>query len=285
VSTSPAAPPAWLEAAAKLDALLGDKVPLADSRSALPPTDAAEGEQAAEKKSGVARSESAKGVAIPTKPVEDSHRADSTNAKAAHSESVKAIAPKTTPVEDAGRATQKPKPRIAATQESAAETGQEVELAWRGYSPAALLPSTIALVVTSATVYFALRPFAPTWIMHESVDAPLIAVWMLQLIRAVYRLMAYNYRLTSRRLFRERGRLYPPEPSLDLATVAHVDVVQTWFCRWAGVGMVKVVPEEATPSVPTVELAGIRRPGLLASRIEAAAKAAREGNVTAVRAS
>src|SRR2546423_14710292 len=39
VSTPTTAPPAWLEAAAKLDTLLGDKVSLSAARTASPPTE------------------------------------------------------------------------------------------------------------------------------------------------------------------------------------------------------------------------------------------------------
>jgi hypothetical protein len=241
VSTSTASAPAWLEAAAKLDALLGDKVPLADVRSALPPT---AGEEPKEKPSRP-ESQAAERKPVSAKPAETKSRI-------------------TAPV-------------------SAGETSQEVDIAWRGYSATALVPSTLTLAMVSAITYLAVRPFVPPWIVRESFDAPLLAVWMLQFVRGAYRLIAYNYRVTSRRLFRERGRLYPPEPPLDLATVARVDMVQTWFCRWAGVGMVRIVPEEATPTVPPVELVGVRRAGLLATRIEEAVKAAREGNVTAVR--
>ncbi|HEY2910063.1 MAG TPA: hypothetical protein VGI99_07440 [Gemmataceae bacterium] len=245
MSTSTASAPAWLEAAAKLDAMLGDKVPLADGRAALPPTDG-ESKPAAESKEK------------PTRPAERKSAAEK-------------------PVET------KPRSRIEAPPISATESSQEVEIAWRGYSPAALLPSTITLALASAITYYVVRPFVPALIVQESVDAPLLAVWMLQLIRAVYRLMAYNYRVTNRRLFRERGRLYQPEPPLDLATVARVEMIQTWFCRWAGVGKVRVVPEEAATIKLPIELTGIRKPGLLATRIEEAVKAAREGNVMAGR--
>src|SRR5207248_2905924 len=116
----------------------------------------------------------------------------------------------------------------------------------------------------------------------EAVYAPLAALWAGQIIRAGYRLLAYRYRLTSRRLFRERGRLYPPEEPLDLAIVARVEVSQPLFARLLGVGTVNVMPEEASGR-PAVGLPGVRRPRALAAAIEQAAQAAREGNMTVAR--
>lgn len=112
----------------------------------------------------------------------------------------------------------------------------------------------------------------------EIVYAPLAALWAGQFVRAAYRLLAYQYRLTTRRLFRQRGSLYPPEEPLDLATVARVEVQQSFAGRLARVGAVCVVPEEASGRL-AVELAGVRRPRELAAKIEAAAQAARAGNV------
>jgi hypothetical protein len=61
-------------------------------------------------------------------------------------------------------------------------------------------------------------------------------------------------------------------------------VRQTKISRLIGVGTVRLIPEDATPTRPAVELDGIRRPQALAVRIEEAATAARGANVTAGRA-
>ena len=180
----------------------------------------------------------------------------------------------------------KPSSRITAAPQvvipsKAIPAGEEVDLAWRGYSALALVPGTLALAVITICVVIVLRPLVPAWVMHEAADAPLAALWLLQTIRATYRLLAYDYRLTTRRLFRSRGPLYPAEPPLDLATIARVDVRQTPFGRLVGVGSVFVMREDGTAAL---ELDGIRRPKWLAARIEEAATAAREANVTVGRA-
>ena len=140
-----------------------------------------------------------------------------------------------------------------------------------------MIPSTIALAAITVSAIVLLRPLVPTWMVHEAGDAPLAAIWLLQAIRAGYRLFGYNYRLTTRRLFHDRGRLYPPDAPLDLATVVRVEVKQSLLGRLIGVGTVRVIPEDAAA---TVELTGVYRPKVLTAKIEAAATAAREANVT-----
>jgi hypothetical protein len=178
----------------------------------------------------------------------------------------------------------KPRPRI--TPPAIAPiipTTEEVDLAWHGYSAAALAPSTLALAAVTCGVILILRPLAPLWVIHESVDAPLAALWLLQAVRAVYRLLGYNYRLTTRRVFCDRGRLYPPQAPVDLATVIRAEARQSFLGRLTGIGTVRIVPEDSTPIRPPIDLIGVRRPKVLAARIEEAAQAAREVNVMMVR--
>jgi hypothetical protein len=156
----------------------------------------------------------------------------------------------------------------------------ETDLAWLGYSVLAMIPSTVVLALATASMIVLIRPLVPTWIVHESFDALLIAIWVLQMFRVLYRLLAYDYRLTSRNLFRSRGPLYPSEMPLDLASVVRTEVEQTTAGRLLGVGMVRVISEDETKNV---DLEGVRRAKSLAGQIGDAATAARERNVTAGR--
>jgi hypothetical protein len=223
-----AAPPDWLEAAARLDAIIADRVPLP-----------------------------------PARPEPDADDED------------EAPAPPAVPAPEV-------KPRLSATPIAVPDpptaTGEEVALGWHGYDAAALLPSTAALGLLTAGVLLGLRRLVPPAVVVEAVYAPLAALWAGQAVRAAYRLLAYSYRLTTRRLFRERGPLYPREAPLDLATVARAEVRQTPLDRVLGVGAVRVVPEESSGR-PAVELTGVRRPRALAAAVEAAARAARDGAV------
>jgi hypothetical protein len=225
VSTTPTAtPPSWLEAAAKLDALMGDRVPLATAPQPTAPSPA-EVETAAPELPPRTRRMAAP-VAVP----------------------------------DVGQ----PRP-------------EEVAQGWYGYSAAALLPSTLFLGMLTAGAVLELPGLVPAKIVVEVVYAPLAALWAGQVVRAAYRVFAYRYRLTNRRLFRDRGRLYPAEEPLDLALVARAEVKQSRL----GVGTVCVVPDESSGRT-ALELPGVRRPRVLAAAIERAAQDARAGNVIAV---
>jgi hypothetical protein len=152
----------------------------------------------------------------------------------------------------------------------------------RGYDPAALMPSTIVLGLFTVGVVTILRPFVPGRWSVELVTMPLLALWAGQIFRVGYRLFAYRYRLTSRRLYRERGRLYPREEPLELANVGRVEVRQTRWQLKSGVGDVVVVPEESSGR-PVLDLAGVRGPKEFAALIESTTAAAREDAVKAVR--
>jgi hypothetical protein len=245
-----AAPATWLEAAAKLDALAGEKVPLSVARTTPTLPDVTKGGDAADE----ATVETPQIAARPVSRLP----ADAPEAK--------------------------PRPRIAVPPavipESVINTTEETDVMWQGYSPAAMLPSTLILAVVTISAIIILRPLVPKWVLHEAADAPLAALWILQGIRAAYRLFCYDYRLTTRRLFRNRGRLYPADAPLDLALVTRAEVRQTVFGRMTGIGDVRVNREDSTAAI---ELTGVRRPKLLATKIEEAATAARGANVLAAR--
>jgi membrane protein YdbS with pleckstrin-like domain len=157
---------------------------------------------------------------------------------------------------------------------------EEVDLAWRGYSLLGMIPATVVVALATVSAIVLIRPLVPTWIVHEAFDAPAVAIWVLQLIRAVYRFIAYDYRLTNSRLYRSRGPLYPPERPVDLASVVRADVHQTAIGRLLGVGNVTIVCED---DAANRELEGVRGANPLAARIDEAAKTARERSVSATR--
>jgi hypothetical protein len=240
--------PSWLETAAKLDALAGDRVPPPAARDA--------GELGQSDAGAALREDEA-----PAEPVVQAARQE----------------PRFPEIAEA-----KPRSRIGEqpARTIPAATGEEVELAWHGYSAAALIPSTIALAAFTASALVLLRPLVPTWVVHEAADAPLAALWMLQAVRAGYRLVAYSYRLTTKRLLRSRGRLYPADEPLELATVGRAVVSQTLLGKLFEFGTVRVFREDGTAAA---EFPGVRRPKVLASQIEEAVTAARQANVTAGR--
>jgi hypothetical protein len=88
-------------------------------------------------------------------------------------------------------------------------------------------------------------------------------VWLLVLAWWVYRMSAFNYRLTTRRLFRGMGFTRAPE-QVELVRVVGVTVQRSAFERWMGVGQVRV---ERGPEGPPLVLEGVRDPEQVARAI------------------
>ena len=103
-------------------------------------------------------------------------------------------------------------------------------------------------------------------------------VWLVQGVRWAYRIFSYNYRLTTRRLYVDRGFLYLDFAALDLAAVGRVLVRRSWSDRLLGVGQVCVVPGE-TGKVPLV-LDGVRHPEAIAERVRELVQVAQGAKVT-----
>lgn len=190
-------------------------------------------------------------------------------------------APTPAPPKVAPPKAEKPKARLPIPVELPA-TSEETDLSWRGYHPITLLPGLVVAGAITAGVFVYLRHLVPAAFVREAVDAPLAALWLLQLVRLGYRAAAYEYRLTNRRLFRSRGPLYPADAPVELARVIKVQVNRGVFGWLLGVGCVRVECEESA-EVPPLELAGVPQPRTLAALVERAAEAARGGTVTAAK--
>jgi hypothetical protein len=99
-------------------------------------------------------------------------------------------------------------------------------------------------------------------------------LWLGQGIRWGYRYFGYTYRMTTRRLFRDRGFLLGLRDQVELASVAGVVVRRRWFERLVGIGEVLVRPED--PARPPLTLEGVRQPARVAEEIRLAVQRARE---------
>jgi hypothetical protein len=188
---------------------------------------------------------------------------------------------------DTGHAKPKPRPGVAAEPVTVSDPeppAADADLDRFGYDYRTLLPSTLVLAALTAGVLVAALPRLPRSLWLETVGTPLTAVWLVQLIRGGYRLLAYRYRLTMTVIERRLGPLYRRDEPLQLAVVARTEVRRRLAERLTGVGTVVVVPDDSAGK-PPLALAGVRSPRLIAQMIDDAAQSAREGNVVAVRVS
>jgi hypothetical protein len=160
----------------------------------------------------------------------------------------------------------------------------ETDVHRRSFDGAALLPSTVALGLLTVGVVTLAKPFVPARFVTELISLPILALWTGLIIFGGYRMWAYRYRMTSHRLFRDRGRLYPADEPLELSRISKVEVRQSRLQDWLDVGDVIVTPEESSGRQP-FELTGVRWPEKLAALIETTAAAGRDRSVKSARSS
>jgi hypothetical protein len=144
------------------------------------------------------------------------------------------------------------------------------DLSWRGFSGWAMLPSFALCIVLSAVLLTGgwyideMRGLGERfgwWVFFQIT----VAIWIVQLLRWLYRGASYVYRLTPKFLYVDRGFLYSPIPAIDLAKVMKVSWGSGFFGRVLGVGWVVVEAAEREP----IALTGLLRPAAFAEEIEA----------------
>jgi membrane protein YdbS with pleckstrin-like domain len=162
---------------------------------------------------------------------------------------------------------------------------QETDVWWGSYAGRTMLPSFVLCSLATATLVWA--AFA-IWEEGLGYDPARYAfyglmggLWLWQFIRWGYRIIAYNYRLTTRRLFCMRGFLYSRDPAVELDRVATVTVEQSPLERLLGCGTIIILLEGAAEA--PVVLPGVRNPQSIAEEIRNHARTAREENVVAAR--
>jgi membrane protein YdbS with pleckstrin-like domain len=154
---------------------------------------------------------------------------------------------------------------------------QEVDLWWGGYAGRAMTPSFVLCALLTAAIA------GGAWYLWEAHGLPAHLVryaayglagtlWSLQLVRWGYRVAMFNYRLTTRRLFQDCGPL-SPVGAVELSRVAGVRVERGPLDRLLGVGRLRIVTENGTPSAVTLE--GVRHPEHAARQMQRAVQRAR----------
>jgi uncharacterized membrane protein YdbT with pleckstrin-like domain len=152
---------------------------------------------------------------------------------------------------------------------STAADEAEIDLAWKGYSSAALLPSflvcaALSLVLLTGGWFFetirGLGEEEGSFIFFGAT----IAIWVIQIVRWFYRGASYIYRLTPRHLFIDWGFLYNPVPPVPLNQVTGVTWGYALLGRPFRVGWVQV----GVAGGRQESLVGIKRPGAFSELIK-----------------
>jgi hypothetical protein len=181
------------------------------------------------------------------------------------------------PEAELGRPLSSADPPKAAPEAARAEAdllaAPEVDAWWGSYSGWTMVPSWAACVLLTGLIVWGGWALVPRGFVQGTILGLAGALWLAQGLRWGYRVFGYNYRLTTRRLYRDRGFLYTGFAVLDLASVAGVVVNRTWFDRLVGVGQLCVRPEDNAKEPLVLE--GVRRPLEVAQKVRASVQAAR----------
>ena len=169
------------------------------------------------------------------------------------------------PSAEAGPMPPQPVPPDGASARAAPELTAEVDAWWGSYSMATMVPSLLVCLLLTALIAWAGWAFVPRGYVQVTVLGLAAAVWLVQGVRWAQRVFGYNYRLTTRRVYADRGFVYKGYAAIDLAKVARVLEKRTWTERLLGVGQVWVIPDDTTK--PPLVLEGVRRPKAVADRI------------------
>jgi hypothetical protein len=150
------------------------------------------------------------------------------------------------------------------------DAAQERDVWWGSYAGRTMLPSlAVCLLLTGVIVWFGFttgRPMAQPIILGVNG-----VVWLVQVARWSYRVFGINYRLSSRRLFVDRGFLHPERFEADLREIRAVHIDQDGFEKLVGVGRVRV--ELGHPAQRILVLKGIKEPQTLVDLLHGAMNA------------
>jgi hypothetical protein len=146
----------------------------------------------------------------------------------------------------------------------------EVELWWGAYASRTAFPGFLVCILATAiltAVLYAWGVLLPARWWAFLLTSPL---WLAQTGRWLYRTTAFNYRLTTRRLFVSRSFAAAAQ-AVDLARVQGIHVQCNPIERRLGLGSIRVDSADSAPLV----LEGVHDPAAVAALIENGVKRAR----------
>jgi uncharacterized membrane protein YdbT with pleckstrin-like domain len=123
---------------------------------------------------------------------------------------------------------------------------------------ATLLCQVLGWVVAAQTPGFARE----VWL---GVAGLIGALWIFQMFCWIYRIVGFQMRLTSRRVFYDRGILYPKKQEVALDQVGRVEVIDQILDQFLAVGQLTLYGEGAAGSL--LVMTGVPQPRIVADLI------------------
>jgi hypothetical protein len=161
--------------------------------------------------------------------------------------------------------------------EENAAAAEEVDVWWGAYAGRTMLPDFLlsgVLTVGIIGLAWYLGAWRDSSWLRWTTPLLLGIFWLSQIVRWLYRVVTTTYRLTTRRLFYERGFGHPGRPGVWLREVAQVVVERRPFERWMGVGRIRILVRSEVN--PPLVLEGVRDPEHIAIEIRKWVKTAQE---------
>jgi hypothetical protein len=149
---------------------------------------------------------------------------------------------------------------------------EEVDVWWGAYSGWTMLPIFVICLVLTGLFGWGCWSLAPAELARLIFFSGSGLLWFVLLARWLWRVFGYNYRLTNRRLFQDRGLFYTNTLRANLADVVHVVVERAGWERLVSVGRIRIVLADGR----TLRLPGVRHPGHVAELLGECVKKARE---------
>jgi hypothetical protein len=169
--------------------------------------------------------------------------------------------------------------RMETKTEFSSDENQETDIWWGSYAGRTMTPSFMVCGLLTGLLIWSVwliwpepdsRPYLERYTTYILVGA----VWSFQLIRWGYRIVALNYRLTTRRLFCQRGFQTAAMTAIDLANIATVRIERAPLANQLKVGRLRIIPVDA--SQPPLLLEGVWHPDQIASLIMKQVQQARQ---------
>lgn len=151
---------------------------------------------------------------------------------------------------------------------------QETDLWWGSYSGWTMWPSFVACLLLTGLIGWLAWDFIERDWLQFTFLAVGTALWLMQFARWGIRVFGYNYRLTTRRLFRDRGYRRKNRFHVELKSIAHVQVRRNNIEKMVDVG--RIIIRQADPKHPPIVLEGVSQPFTIAHVIREAVEQAQE---------
>ncbi len=142
---------------------------------------------------------------------------------------------------------------------------EEYDVWWGSYSGWTMTVSMVVCLVLTGVIGWSAWFYLPRGWIQPAFLAGAGVLWLVQAQRWAFRFFGYNYRLTNRRLFVDKGLWWAQRVQAPLTAIARVEVIRSSYESLVRVGRVCV--HFADAQMPALLLEGVRHPNQVADLI------------------